>query len=255
LSASDGAVWALVAGAFVLGALCALAVSTLMGRRGAGSDADTSRDSSVSTWTGGGTLTAIEDRTSGAERRPDESERLPHALRSLLLTVVAEALPTGGSALIQAPVTRSSAMVWHIHVDPLVALDVRDGRTISVARPAPTHQWRLPRRTVVQVAQGGPDHPTTSEAVAMRVVGAYLRVTLNGDARGWRSVTASTHTDPRGASDLTADAASWSAVEAALRQAVGLAIGRRLDASPPALGYGRVAWDSHERIWLTASRG
>ena len=257
MSASDGAIWALVTGAFALGVVCGTVAWWLLTRQ-RGMARDSANSELRDDWTEhrpfDGTLTRTVDPLPAANPSPVDGDRLPLALQALILTAVGEALPAGSAALIQTPATRSSSMVWHVHVDPMVALDVRDGRTIPVAAPASTHQWTLPRGQILDVAQGGPDHHPTSEAVAMRVVGAYVRITLNGDVRGWRSVTASAHADPHGTSDLTADVASWPAVEAALRQAIALAVGRRLDASPPALGYGRAAWESHQRVWLFTSR-
>jgi hypothetical protein len=41
------------------------------------------------------------------------------------------------------------------------------------------------------------------------------------------------------------------AMQAALREAVELAIGSRMLGSPPTVAYRRSSWNGHERVWLT----
>lgn len=256
LNPSDGAVWALVAGAFVLGVVSTL-VGVRLGRRRPNlaehaQNGHSSRASGTASVGTARSFTPPSGPRSGSSPHSSDSQDVPRNVQALVLTAIAEQLVSGSSALILCPPDHSSAMIWHIHLDPTVALDVRDGRTIPVQAPLPTHQWRLPGGQTVQVAQGGPERAPGGETVAMRITGPYVRVTLAADQDHWRSITAITFGDPRGPSDLRADLASWTAVEAALRQAVSLALGRRAADLRPSLGYGRAAWDSHDRTWLTA---
>ena len=75
-------------------------------------------------------------------------------------------------------------MTWHVHLAPEVALDLRDGRTVAVATPAPSHEWQVPGGRTVAVSEGDPVPAPGSETVSVRVTGPYLVVSASQEGGG-----------------------------------------------------------------------
>jgi hypothetical protein len=176
---------------------------------------------------------------------------LASSVRSLVLRAVAERTPVGWTALALCPPPHPARMIWHVHLAPEVALDLRDGRTVTVGPPLPSHEWSLPGGRTVAVGEGDPEPGPTAETVAVRVTGPYVVVTVE-DASGESPLLVASVMG--GGDELPqprAAATDARAVQAALREAIELAIGSRMSGSPPALGYGPAGWAGHERIWLT----
>src|SRR5262249_37557334 len=101
------------------------------------------------------------------------------AIRSLILRTVAERAPAGWSALVLCPPPHPERMSWHVHLAPAVALDLKDGRTVTVAAPPASHEWQLAGGRTVGIGDGEPDPPPTDETVNVRVTGPYLIVTVS----------------------------------------------------------------------------
>jgi hypothetical protein len=98
----------------------------------------------------------------------------------------------------------------------------------------------------------------TDDAVAVRVTGPYLVVVVgpHADADGERRprLTARVVTTGDALPEPGAPLSDQRAVQAALREAIELAIGTRMSGTLPAVGYRLTAWAGHERTWLTISR-
>ncbi len=182
------------------------------------------------------------------------------AVRSLLLRVVAERAPAGWSVLVLTPPAHADRMTWHVHLAPSVALDLKDGRSVPAAPPAPSHEWRIAGGRTVGVGDGELDPPPTDDAVAVRVTGPYLVVVVEPDADGSGDgerlprLTARVVTTGDALPEPRALLSDQRAVQAALREAIELAIGTRMSGTLPALGYRLTAWTGHEQTWLAVSR-
>ena len=204
---------------------------------------------------------AVPGETSSGRRRrsspppPGEPREIVSAIRSSILRAVAERMPTGWSALILSPPPHPERMTWHIHLAPDVALDLRDGRTVSVAAPAASHDWQIPGGRTVGIGDGDPEPPPGDEAVAVRVTGPYCIVAVSLDVGQSpllvaRVIVAEDDALPQ----PRATATDARAVQGALREAIELTVGSRMTGSPPAVGYPLTSWSGHERIWLTIGR-
>jgi hypothetical protein len=244
VTAGDGSVWALVVGAFVLGVVCTLVGLRLSRRVRVSSDASQAQVSDHPD---------LSPVLPEAPAEPGDAAQLPRALHTLVLTTVGEQVATGSAALVLSPPPHPTTMIWHLHFEPSIAMELPDGRSIPMPAPPTIHQWRLPSGQIVLVSQGMSDAPAGEATTTLRVAGPYLRVTLSSRDGRWRTVTARAYGDPRGPSDLTADVSDWRAVEAALRQACSLVLGASPRQAPAALGYGRAAWETHERVWMRSS--
>ena len=182
---------------------------------------------------------------------PAGNRELVSAVRSMILRVVSERAPAGWTVLVLCPPPAPTLMTWHVHLAPQVAVDVPDGRSVPVNPPAPSHEWQLPGGRSVGVGNGDPEPAPASDARAIRVSGPYLQVLMRADADQPPLLVARVEGSPDGSPELRATPTDLRAVQAALREAVELAIGTRMLGSPPTLGYGLGAWSGHERIWLT----
>jgi hypothetical protein len=255
LAASDGLVWALVAVAFILGAVSTLVIERLR----TGPDARISQDQNE-------VARQVEARSEGhvlpVVTTPPGSgpaEAIAHAagiggtVQTLVLTLTADRLSAEGRALVNCPPGERLPCVWHVHLSAVPVLAIPDGRTISLDLPPPSHDWKLPSGRRVHVADGRAEPRITHDAVSVHVTGPYVKVTLDADGPTRHTLTASAFGDPRGPSELRADLSDPAAAEAALRQAIDLAAGSRLSGSPVVLSYSRAAWDSHARYWLEAT--
>jgi hypothetical protein len=194
------------------------------------------------------------DRPAGAASQVDPPE-LASAVRSSILRAVAERVPTGWTALVLSPPPHPERMTWHVHLAPEVGLDLRDGRTVHVATPAPSHEWQVPGGRTVAVSAGDPVPAPGSETVSVRVTGPYLVVSASQEGGGSpllvaRVVQASGDDLPQPRATST----DLRAARAALREAIELTIGSRMTGSPPAVGYPIASWTGHDRTWLTVRR-
>lgn len=205
--------------------------------------------------------TGSSGEASPGRRRPasppptGEPRELASAIRSSILRVVAERAPAGWTALILSPPPHPERMTWHVHLAPAVALDLRDGRTITVASPVASHDWQIPSGRTVGVGDGDPEPPPGDESVAVRVTGPYLIVSVSREGGPAprlvaRVVLAGDDALPQ----PRAVATDLGAVQGALREAIELTVGSRMTGSPPAVGYPLASWSAHERIWLTIGR-
>lgn len=184
----------------------------------------------------------------------DTPEALALAIRSLILRTTAERAPVGWSALVLSPPPHGTQMIWHVHLAPAVALDLRDGRTVPVAAPEPSHQWQVAGGRSVGVAEGDPDPPPTDETAAIRVTGPYLIVSVSKDDSGAPLLVAhAVETDGGDLPRPRAAATDPRAVQAALREAIELAVSLRMGGTPPVVGYPPASWAGHERTWLTSA--
>lgn len=182
---------------------------------------------------------------------PAGDRELASAVRSTILRVVAERAPASWTALVLCPPPSPGLMTWHVHLAPQVAVDVPDGRSVPVNAPAPSHEWQLPGGRSVGVGNGDPEPAPASDARAIRVSGPYLQVALQAAEGQPPTLLARVEGSPDGSPELRAVPTDIRAVQAALREAVELAIGTRMHGSPPTLGYGLGAWAGHDRVWLT----
>ena len=184
-----------------------------------------------------------------------EPGELASALRSAIVRVVAERAPAGWTALILTPPPHREQMTWHVHLAPDVALDLRDGRTVTVSPPPPSHQWQMSGGRVVGVGEGDPDPAPGEEATTVRVTGPYLLVTVQQATDQPPVLVARVVvTEGEEPPQPRAVATDLRAVSGALREAIELAIGSRMLGAPPAVGYPRASWSGHERSWLTIGR-
>ena len=267
MSQGEVQIWALAIGLLVFAAV----VGVIYARRRASERASgrSADNEEHDIWTGApiappGDVTVISTSTGGwssGRRRPAPSpvsgspDELASGVRSLVLRAVAERAPTGWSALILCPPPHPEQMAWHVHLTPEIALDLKDGRTVSVAAPLASHEWHLPGGRTVGVGDGDPEPPPSDETVALRITGPYLVVAVSRPVGKLPEMTARVMTvgdealpQPRAATtDIRA-------MQAALREAVELAVGSRMLGAPPAVGYRRSSWDGHERVWLTMGR-
>jgi hypothetical protein len=146
-------------------------------------------------------------------------------------------------------------MTWHVHLVPEVALDLRDGRTVTVSAPVMSHEWQLPDGRTVGVGDGDPDPPPSDETSAVRVTGPYLIVAVTQESGQAPVLVARVVLS--GGEELPQPRAATTdlrAVQGALREAIELTVGSRMTGTPPAVGYPRASWSAHERTWLTVSR-
>jgi hypothetical protein len=263
VSQDDVQIWALMIGFLVFAGV----VAVLFGRRRASEReaGDLADPTEYDPWTGAA-MTTLPDglpsrEATSSRRRPSPPPptggpgELASAIRSLILRAVAERAPAGWSALVLCPPPHPDQMSWHVHLAPEVALDLRDGRTVTVAAPLPSHEWRLAGGRTVGVGDGEPEPAPTDDTVTVRVTGAYLIVALT--PRDGRRPELTARVVTAGEEELPvarASATEVRAVQATLREAVELAIGSRMLGSPPAVGYGRSSWIGHERVWLTIGR-
>ena len=182
---------------------------------------------------------------------PAGDRELASAIRSTILRMVAERAPAGWTVLALCPPPGTALMTWHVHLAPQVAVDVPDGRSVPVNAPAPSHEWQLPGGRSVGVGSGDPEPAPAADARAIRVSGPYLQVALHAAEGQPPVLVARVEGSPDGSPELRAVPTDLKAVQAALREAVELAIGTRMLGAPPTLGYGLGAWAGHERVWLT----
>jgi hypothetical protein len=176
-------------------------------------------------------------------------------VRSLLLRTVAERAPAGWSALVLCPPAHPDRMTWHVHLAPEVALDLKDGRSVPVSGPAPSHEWQLAGGRTVGIGDGDPVPPPTDETINVRATGPYLVVEVSREGDQPAILTAQVLGEA--ADELPRPRAAASdvrAVQGALREAVELAVGSKMLGPAPAAGYRPASWGAHERIWLTISR-
>lgn len=185
---------------------------------------------------------------------PAGDRELASAVRSTILRVVSERAPAGWTILVLCPPPGTALMTWHVHLAPQVAVDVPDGRSVPVNPPAPSHEWQLPGGRSVGVGNGDPEPAPATDARAIRVSGPYLQVLLRAETDQPPLLAARVEGSPDGSPELRATPTDLRAVQAALREAVELAIGARMLGTPPTLGYGPGAWAGHERVWLTIGR-
>lgn len=202
--------------------------------------------------------TAPEARPARRRREPPpptgSPAELASAIRSLILRAVAERAPSGWSALVLCPPPHPELVTWHVHLAPEVALDLQDGRSVTVAAPVPSHEWQLSGGRVVAIGEGEPDPPPTDETVGVRVTGPYLVVAVRQASGRPPELSARVMTaDGDELPQSRAVATDTRAVQAALREAVEHAIGSRMLGTPPAVGYRRSSWAGHERVWLGIS--
>lgn len=199
--------------------------------------------------------TAAETRP--ARRRPGPAPatspgELASAIRSLLLRAVAERAPAGWSALVLCPPPHPELMTWHVHLAPEIALDLQDGRSVAVAAPVTSHEWQFSGGRVVSVGEGETDPPPTDDTTGLRVTGPYLVVAVRLPSGGAPELSARVMTaDDEELPQTRASATDTRAVQSALREAVGHAVGSRMLGTPPAVGYRRSSWAAHERVWLS----
>ena len=182
---------------------------------------------------------------------PVGDHELASAVRSTILRVVAERAPAGWTILVLCPPPNTSLMTWHVHLAPQVAVDVPDGRSVPVNAPPPSHEWQLPGGRSVGVGNGDPEPAPAADARTIRVSGPYLQVSLQAEASQPPMLFARVEGAPDGSPQLRASPTDLRAAQAALREAVELAIGTRMLGTPPTLGYGLAAWAGHDRVWLT----
>jgi hypothetical protein len=184
-----------------------------------------------------------------------EPRELASAIRSAILRAVAERAPAGWTALVLAPPPHPDRMTWHVHLVPAVALDLRDGRTVTVAPPAATHEWQVAGGRAISVGEGDPEPAPGEEAVAVRVTGPYLTVMV-GNEDGEAPVLVA-RVVPAGDEELPrprAVATDPRAIQGALREAMELTVGSRMGGTAPTAGYPLGSWRAHERIWLAIGR-
>jgi len=260
VSQGDVQLWALLIGFLVFGTV----VGALFVHRqltGAATDRSTVDDLGRVVRSAPDTPGPVAGGVRADRRRPDTPPplgspgELASAIRSLTLRVVAERAPAGWSALVLCPPPHPEQMTWHVHLAPAVALDLRDGRSVPVAPPRASHEWRLAGRRTVGVGEGDPDPAPTDDTVSVRVTGPYLAIAINGatgeaPALSARVMLASGDELPQ----PRALATDMGAVGAALREAVEQAVGSRMLGSPPAVAYRGPSWAGHERVWLSISR-
>ena len=194
-------------------------------------------------------------RRTPAPPPPVSPGELATTLRLAIVRATAERIPVGWSALILSPPSHPDRMTWHVHLVPEVALDLADGRTVTVQAPEPSHEWQLPSDRTAVVGDGDPEPAPGPETVTIRVTGPYLLVAVSRNAEdamilSAQVVQASGDELPR----PRAAATNPRAVQGALRQGIELAVGSRMAGSPPAVGYPQASWRSHERTWLTVRR-
>jgi hypothetical protein len=185
---------------------------------------------------------------------PAGERELASAVRSTILRSVAERTPAGWTVLVLCPPPHATLMTWHVHLAPQIAVDVPDGRSVPCDPPAPSHEWQLPGGRTVRVGDGDPEPAPAPDARAVRVSGPYIQVTVQAANGRPATLVARVEGSPDGSPELRAVATELRATQAALREAVELAIGTRMLGSPPTLGYGPAAWAGHERVWLTIER-
>jgi hypothetical protein len=176
-------------------------------------------------------------------------------VRSLLLRTVAERAPAGWSALVLCPPAHPDRMTWHVHLAPVVALDLKDGRSVPVSGPAPSHEWQLAGGRTVGIGDGDSVPPPTDETVNVRATGPDLVVEVRREGDQPAVLTAQVLGEA--ADELPRPRAAASdvrAVQGALREAVELAVGSKMLGPAPAAGYRPASWAAHERVWLTISR-
>lgn len=189
---------------------------------------------------------------------PETAHERSRAVRSLVLQAAAERTPAGWTALILTPPPHPETMTWHVHLAPAVALDLRDGRTVPAAPPTATHEWQLTGGRLVAVGDSEIDPAPNDDTVAIRVTGPYLLVVVEepdaADAGAAARLAARVVTTGGGLPEPRAALDDPRAVQAALREAVELAVASRMTDTPPALGYRPAAWRGHERTWLSIAR-
>lgn len=202
-----------------------------------------------------GESTGTERRRPAAPPPQGTPNERASAVRSLILRAAAERVPSGWSVLLLTPPPNAEQMTWHVHLAPSVALDLMDGRTVPAAPPPPSHDWQLAGGRTVGVGQGELDPQPTEDTKSVRVTGPYLIVVVGPSGGGQEPrLTARVVTTGDTLPEPRASLADTRAVQAALREAIELAIGSRMSGTPPALGYRLPAWAGHERTWLTISR-
>ena len=259
MSPNDVQWWSLVIGLAVFVAVIALTFALRRRRERRGAPPGPPGEFVVQRGEAGSGATPVEAARASRRRPaspppPGEPRELASAVRSAILRAVAERAPAGWSALILAPPPRPDRMTWHIHLVPEVALDLRDGRTVTVAPPAVTHEWQVAGGRTVSVGEGEPEPTPGDEAVAVRVTGPYLTVAV-ADEGGAPLLAA--RVVPAGDEELPrprALATDPRAVQGALREAIELTIGSRMTGPSPTAGYPLGSWRAHERIWLSIGR-
>lgn len=190
-----------------------------------------------------------------ASPTPIGEHEFASAVRSIVLRTVAERAPAGWTSLVLCPPPHLTLMTWHIHLTPLVAVDLPDGRSVPVNPPAPTHEWQLSGGRRAGVGDGDPEPSPGIDAHAVRVTGPYLRVAVHRAPEQAPVLAAHVEGCPDGSPDLRAPLTGVNVAQAALREAIELAVGTRMFGSPPTLRYGLAAWTGHERIWITIGSG
>lgn len=185
---------------------------------------------------------------------PIATEDLGSGIRSLIVRAVAERGPGGITSLVLCPPSHPMTMSWHVHMVLALALDLRDGRTLHLTPPAPSHEWELPHGRIVGVAEGNPEPSPPNTTLAIRVGGPYLGISLTVMPGEPAILIGTVVGAADGSPELRASATDVEAVQGMLRQGIELAAGTRVAGSPPTLGYSLPAWSSHERVWITPER-
>lgn len=260
MSPNDVQWWSLVVG---LGLFVMVVVGLFVGRRTrerrGGSPVRSDSSTTPRAASSGDSATAGAPAASPTARRrptspppPGEPRELASAVRSAILRSAAERIPAGWSALILSPPPHLERMTWHVHLAPVVELDLRDGRTVTVAAPAASHDWQVAGGRTVGVGEGDPDPAPGEATVAVRVTGPYLAVAVGEE--GGRGPTLVARVVLLGDEELPqprAVATDPRAVQGALREAIELTVGSRMTSPPPTVAYQLPSWRAHERTWLT----
>ena len=258
MSPNDVQWWSLVIG---LGVFVTIVLLLFVGRRRL-ERRDGSSGPSDATTTSSGAPAVVAPSAAPAERRrpaspppPGEPRELASAIRSAILRAAAERVPAGWTALILAPPAHPERMTWHVHLAPVVGLDLRDGRTVTVAAPAASHDWQVAGGRTVGIGEGDPEPAPGEEAVAVRVTGPYLAVAIAEESgRGLMLVARVVLLGDEELPQPRAAATDLRAVQGALREAIELCVGSRMTGPPPTVAYQLPSWRAHERTWLAINR-
>jgi hypothetical protein len=168
------------------------------------------------------------------------------------MRAVGERAPAGWSALVLCPPPHPELMTWHVHLSPEVALELQDGRVLTVVAPPSLHEWQLSGGRTVHIGDGDPEPAPTDETVTLRVTGPYLIVAASlPRGRAPELVARVVSAEGDDLPQQRAVAAEARSMQAALREAVEQAVGSRMLGVPPTVAYRPPSWASHERVWLT----
>ena len=185
----------------------------------------------------------------GDQRQADaETVAVARAIGATLLQTVAEHAPAGWQILVLSPPPHPEAMTWHVHLEPVIRLDLADGRAVAAHPPVEGHEWTLPSGRRASVATGDPTPAPGTTTATIRVAGPYVSLSLGGAVVSLRCL------DGRGrAHELRATRGDLERLRAAVRQAVDLAVASKIGGRSSTLAYSASSWQAHGRSWLTVA--